>query len=143
MDLKSYITEYVSSGRRKMNTRFPTITDSAIIIEWLENNGFVRCPEPFTGRSIRKSEVKNTIRHYGPKIYNIGDLKSFGTHWVEFGNKDWWFKLRVDDDFKDFLDVSITYCSMRMVDLNEKDIKKDTTKFTDINDFASEIDMKL
>lgn len=143
MDLKSYITEYVSSGRRKGNTRFPTETDSATIIEWLEKNGFVKCPKLYTGRSIQNNKVKSVIRYYGPKIYNIGDFDSDGTHWVEFGNRDWWFKLRVDDDFENFLDAPKSYCSMRMVDLNEKDIKKDTTKFTDINDFASEIDTKL
>jgi hypothetical protein len=143
MDLKTYITEYVSSGRRKMNTRFPTDTDSETIIKWLENNGFVRCPDSFTGSSIQANELNKYIRKYGPKIYNIGDMKSLGTHWVEFGNRDWWFKLRVDGDFDRFIDAPESYCSMRMLDLNEKDPIKDLTKFTDISDFASEIDTKL
>lgn len=143
MDLKSYITEYVSSGRRKRNTRFPTVTDGETIAEWLQSNGFVLCSPRYRGRSLSNAEVRTVIMTHGPKIYNIGDFKSVGTHWVEFGNRDWWFKLRVDDDFENFLDVSESYCSMRMVDLNEKDHKKDTTKFTDINDFALEIDLKL
>lgn len=145
MDLKTYITEYVSSGRGKRNTKFPTVTDSATIIEWLENNGFYLVSQRNIGRSLDKKDIVREIKlHSGPKIYNIGDMKSFGTHWVEFGNKDWWFKLRVDDDFENFLDAPYSYCSMRMVDMNEEDdLKKDTTKFTDITDFASEIDTKL
>jgi hypothetical protein len=91
MDLKDYITEYVSSGRRKHRngyTPFPNDrTDKGAIIRWLVENGFQEIKDPYYS-------ADDLVRHHdktGEKCFYVAshDKKNYLTYWIRFydGNK--------------------------------------------------------
>ena len=137
----SGIVEAVSSGKHRM-TDFPISTDRADIEKWLKKNGFVLVKSQI-GRSIQDNEVLYYIIQYGDRIYNLGDFKSDGTHWIEFGDRNCFFKMRLDKDFEKFLDSPDSYCSLRMYDLNKMDPKFPKGRllmaFTNLDDFADKV----
>jgi hypothetical protein len=91
MRLNEYITEYVSSGRRKHRngyTPFPKDrTDKDAIIRWLVENGFQEIKDPYYS-------ADDLVRHHtktGEKCFYVAshDKNNYLTYWIRFydGNK--------------------------------------------------------
>lgn len=143
MKLKDYITEYVSSGRNRLN-RFPEQAvysdDKDSITYWLESNGFKKVPDVYIGSVMSPSEVIVISEKFGPKIYNYGDFKDKGTHWIQFGDKRWMFFLRTGEGYDYFLDKMAGISSMGIEDMESN---KGRSKITDIRQFIEEIYDKL
>ena len=143
MKLKDYITEYVSSGRNRLN-RFPEQAvysdDKDSITSWLESNGFKKVPDVYIGSVMSPSEVIVISKKFGPKIYNYGDFKDKGTHWIQFGDKRWMFFLRTGEGYDYFLDKMAGISSMGIEDMESN---KGRSKITDIRQFIEEIYDKL
>lgn len=86
MELKEYITEYVSSGRSVMGytsvayTPFPKDRkDSKAIQEWLEENGFTKV------RGTMGSYLSEHFFATGEKCYQNGPYsRDKATHWFRF-----------------------------------------------------------
>lgn len=143
MSLSSYITEYVSSGRNR-SKRFPEQAiysgDKDAIVSWLENNGFKRVPDAYIGSVMQYYEIYTISGKFGPKIYNIGDFKDKGTHWIQFGDKQWSFFLRIGKDYDYFLDKMPGISSMGIEEIESEEGR---SKITDIGEFIEQIYDKL
>ncbi len=145
MDLKDYIIEAISSGKNRSES-FPLSHDFEVVEDWLLKNGFTLVSSQI-GSSIGDTDVRFFIRKYGERIFNYGNFDSPGTHWIEFGDKDFFFKMRLGNDYEAFLDSDVSMCSLREIDLNKRDPKYPrsqlSTRFNDIEDFAKEVDRRL
>jgi hypothetical protein len=148
MNLEYYISEAISGKRKNSRNRlFSDEPSRDEVIDLLKRLDFVQT-KTFTGKSIDGNDtgtIRFLIRIFSNgtgKIYNVGNGTSTGTDWIEFGNKDWFFKLRLGKGFKEFNDGS-SYCSMRMYDLNGGTYSDRLTTFTDIVEFENEIINKL